>query len=87
MNKNKIIEYSVNLDDDMEYKINFMSWCYSINKNKILSDLLHAFENVKNLSNLNKRNNNINFFYVNDNINHKKYKVISVKNGDIDECK
>lgn len=79
MKKNRIINYQFLLDDEMEYKLNFMSWAYNISVDKIIEDLLLAFQNMENLSTIYKRNTPINFFYAKDRIQDKKYKVIMVK--------
>lgn len=79
MKKNRIINYEFLLDDEMEYKLNFMSWAYNISIDKIIEDLLLAFQNMENLSTIYKRNTPINFFYAKDRIQDKKYKVIMVK--------
>lgn len=79
MKKNRIINYEFLLDDEMEYKLNFMSWAYNISVDKIIEDLLLAFQNMENLSTIYKRNTPINFFYAKDRIQDKKYKVIMVK--------
>lgn len=87
MNKNNKISYSLFLDEESDYKLDFMSYCLDIKKDKIISDLILEFKNVKDLSNIFKVNTPINFFYAKDRINNKKYKVIYVKKESLNEEK
>ena len=66
--------------DESAYKLHFLSWALEVDKNKIISDLLEAFQNSNNLASLLKETCPINFSYVVDRFNdNKKYKVIIYK--------
>lgn len=75
------------LNDEMSDKLTFLSWAYSINKDKIIEDLLLAFKDCEILSTLNKRTTPINFFYATDRFHDKKYKVIYTEKGGVNEKK
>lgn len=77
MNDNINLEFV--LDEEMEYKLNFMTYCLGLNKEQVISDLIKAFCDVHNLSSIIKSKSPILFSYITDRYTNKKYKIIYVE--------